>query len=274
VALCQTEFPGALPNMSEFQAQTGQGVSAEVDGKRYRLGSVTWLTADLPPELQAQVDEWQDSGHTVVALAQVEGEVNQVLALFAIADALRPEAIAFVQALQSMGIEVRMLTGDQPGTAAAVAQAVGIQVWEGALLPGDKAEKIKQWQTELEASGEHGFVGMLGDGINDAPALAAAQLSLAMGSGSSVAMSAADITLMRHDLFAVIDALALSRATVSKIRQNLFFAFIYNIIGLPAAALGFLNPVVAGAAMAMSSVSVVSNSLLLRRFARNKQANS
>jgi len=145
-------------------------------------------------------------------------------------------------------------------TAAAIASQVGITRFEAQVLPGDKASHV----AALKASGK--VVGMAGDGINDAPALAAADVSVAMGAGADVAMQAADVTLMRDDLNGVANAIALSRATLAKIRQNLFWAFIYNVLGIPAAALGFLNPVVAGAAMAMSSVSVVSNSLLLKRW--------
>jgi Cu+-exporting ATPase len=151
-----------------------------------------------------------------------------------------------------------MLTGDNAGTAAAIAREAGIERFEANVLPGGKAAAIEA----LKASGKR--VGMAGDGINDAPALAAADVSFAMGAGSDIALQTADITLMRNDLSGVADAIALSRATLAKIRQNLFWAFIYNILGIPAAALGFLKPVVAGAAMALSSVSVVSNSLLLR----------
>jgi Cu+-exporting ATPase len=159
-----------------------------------------------------------------------------------------------------MGVEVVMLTGDNARTAAAVAAAAGIAHFEAEVLPGDKSRAIEK----LKAGGKR--VGMAGDGINDAPALAAADVSFAMGAGSDVAMETADVTLMRNDLASVPDAIALSRATLRKIRQNLFWAFIYNVLGIPLAALGFLNPVVAGAAMAMSSVSVVSNSLLLKRW--------
>lgn len=263
----QENYPGdILPAISQFQALTGEGVSAEVEGRHYLLGALGKRVHALTNTEQQLVADWQDSGHTVVLLSASEGETRSALALFAIADTLRPEAREFIQRLQAIGVAVRMLTGDQPGTAAAVAKAAGITHWSGGLLPGDKAEKIRAWQAEL---GESGIVGMLGDGINDAPALAAASLSLAMGSGSNVAMSTADITLIRHDLLSVLDALALSRATVRKIHQNLFFAFIYNLIGLPAAALGLLSPVIAGAAMAMSSVSVVTNSLRLRHFAKH-----
>jgi len=153
-----------------------------------------------------------------------------------------------------------MLTGDNAETAASIAHEAGIDEFRAGILPGDKAAAI----AELRSSG--GLVAMVGDGINDAPALAAADVSFAIGAGSDAAVEAADLTLIRSDLSSVVDAIELSRATLGKIRQNLFFAFIYNILGIPLAAFGMLNPVFAGAAMAMSSVSVVSNSLLLKRW--------
>jgi Cu+-exporting ATPase len=153
-----------------------------------------------------------------------------------------------------------MLTGDNAATAAAIAAEAGIAEFRAGILPGDKAAAL----LELKAAG--GVVAMVGDGINDAPALAAADVSFAIGAGSDAAIEAADLTLIRSDLHGVADAIDLSSVTLGKIRQNLFFAFIYNIFGIPLAAFGLLNPVVAGAAMAMSSVSVVSNSLLLKRW--------
>jgi Cu+-exporting ATPase len=182
------------------------------------------------------------------------------LAVLAIADALRPTSRAAVARLRARGLRVVMLTGDHQATAAAIAAEAGIDEFRAGILPGEKAGVI----AALQAKGE--FVAMLGDGINDAPALAAADVSFAMGAGSDVAIAAADLTLMRSDLQAVADAIDLSAATLRKIRQNLFFAFIYNVLGIPLAALGWLNPVVAGAAMAMSSVSVVANTLLLKRW--------
>ena len=198
----------------------------------------------------------QQAGKTVVVLE----ENGAVLALLAIADALRPTSRVAVERLRARGIRVVMLTGDNAATAAAIAHEAGIDEFRAGILPGDKAAVI----AELKAGG--GLVAMVGDGINDAPALAAADVSFAIGAGSDAAVEAADLTLIRSDLCGVDDAIELSRATLGKIRQNLFFAFIYNVLGIPLAAFGWLNPVVAGAAMAMSSVSVVSNSLLLKRW--------
>ncbi|MDH3282600.1 MAG: HAD-IC family P-type ATPase, partial [Gammaproteobacteria bacterium] len=164
--------------------------------------------------------------------------------------------------LKSMGIQVVMLTGDNTATAKAIADAAGVNQYKAQVLPGEKAAAVAEFKTQGRV------VGMVGDGINDAPALAAADVSFAIGAGSDAAIEAADIALMRNDLLSVVDAISLSRATLRKIRQNLFFAFIYNVLGIPLAAAGMLNPVIAGAAMALSSVSVVSNSLLLRRWRR------
>lgn len=237
---------------ANFKSLPGHGVEGEVDDRSLRLGSPSWLgLADDPA-----VAELQRAGKTVMVLA--EGETT--LALFAVADALRPSSRAAVQRLRERGIRVVMLTGDNAATAAAIAAEAGIAEFRAGVLPGDKAAAIN----ELKSCG--GLVAMVGDGINDAPALAAADVSFAIGAGSDAAVEAADLTLIRSDLMGVVDAIALSAATLGKIRQNLFFAFIYNVMGIPLAALGWLNPVVAGAAMAMSSVSVVSNSLLLKRW--------
>lgn len=241
-----------MPKIENFKALPGHGVSAEVDGRSLRLGSPVWLGLDADPVIL----DLQRMGKTVVVLA----EGDQILALFAIADALRPSSRQAVEKLRQRGIRVVMLTGDNAATAAAIAHEAGIAEFRAGILPGDKAAAI----AELKADG--GLVAMVGDGINDAPALAAADVSFAIGAGSDVAVEAADLTLIRSDLLGVVDAIDLSAATLGKIRQNLFFAFIYNVLGIPLAAAGMLNPVVAGAAMAMSSVSVVSNSLLLKRW--------
>ncbi len=241
-----------LPKVANFTATPGRGVAGEVDGRPLRLGAPEWLgMADDPVVLRLQ-----QQGKTVVVLA----ENGAALALLAIADALRPTSRVAIERLRARGIRVVMLTGDNAATAAAIAHEAGIDEFRAGILPGDKAAAV----AELKAGG--GLVAMVGDGINDAPALAAADVSFAIGAGSDAAVEAADLTLIRSDLCGVDDAIELSRATLGKIRQNLFFAFIYNVLGIPLAAFGWLNPVVAGAAMAMSSVSVVSNSLLLKRW--------
>ncbi|MBI4741121.1 MAG: cadmium-translocating P-type ATPase [Betaproteobacteria bacterium] len=244
----------AVPGLIDFKATPGQGVEGVVGGRPLRLGNPGWFAGlTLPAE---EIAALQGAGKTVVVLAEPE----RALALLAIADPLRETSRAAVQRLQAMGIRVVMLTGDNAATAAAIAGEAGIDRFSAGILPGDKAAAV----TALKGSA--GLVAMVGDGINDAPALAAADVSFAMGAGSDAAIEAADMTLVRSDLNGVADAILLSRATLGKIRQNLFFAFIYNVLGIPMAALGLLNPVIAGAAMAMSSVSVVSNSLLLKRW--------
>jgi Cu+-exporting ATPase len=184
--------------------------------------------------------------------------------MIALADRVRPTSAQAIARAKAAGIDVLMLTGDNRQVAAAVAAEVGIDDFRAGVLPEDKAATVRA----LAARGK--VTGMIGDGVNDAPALAAADVSFAIGTGSDVAVEAADITVVRNDLNAVVDAILLSRATLTKIRQNLFFAFVYNVLGIPLAALGMLNPVFAGAAMAASSLSVVGNALLLRRW-RPKQ---
>ncbi len=243
----------SLPASHGFLALPGQGVLAEVEGVgQVKIGEPAWLGVALPEAAQA----WARQGCTVVAVA-IAGELAGFMA---IADKLKPSSRAAVAGLQALGIRVVMLTGDNQDTAAAIAQEAGISEFKGEVKPKHKA-------AEIEAYKKAGLkVGMVGDGVNDAPALAVADASFAMGAGSDVAIEAADVTLMHGDLLHLLDAIRLSRATLAKIRQNLFFAFIYNTLGIPLAAFGLLNPVIAGAAMAMSSVSVVSNSLLLRRW--------
>jgi Cu+-exporting ATPase len=249
-----------LPALSDFKATPGRGVEGIVAGRQLRLGAPQWFAdLTLPAE---QITALQTAGKTVVVLA----EGSNALALLAIADPLRDTSRAAVARLAAMGIHVVMLTGDNAATAAAIAAEAGINDFRAGILPGDKAAAVNA----LKAGGV--VVAMVGDGINDAPALAAADISFAMGAGSDAAIEAADMTLVRSDLNGIADAILLSRATLGKIRQNLFFAFIYNVLGIPLAALGLLNPVIAGAAMAMSSVSVVSNSLLLKRWRAGNKA--
>lgn len=246
--------------VSDFSAIAGSGITARINGSEYLLGSPKFLGGRGAAIDDARIAVLQAAGKTVIAVAVVTDDVPEVLGYLAIADRLRSTSAQAVKRLQAMGIEVVMLTGDNPATAAAIARQAGITSYRAEVLPQDKAAAVEQ----TKASGK--FTGMVGDGINDAPALAAADVSFAIGAGSDVAIEAADITLMRDDLMSAADAISLSRATLGKIRQNLFFAFIYNVLGIPLAAAGLLNPVIAGAAMAMSSVSVVSNSLLLKRW--------
>ena len=248
-----------LPKLSDFRAIPGKGVEGSVDARRLRLGAPDWFAGLALP--LAQIAALQGAGKTVVVLA----DEDNALALLAIADPLRETSRAAVARLKAMGIHVVMLTGDNAATAAAIAAEAGIGDYRAGILPGDKAAAVNA----LKADGQ--LVAMVGDGINDAPALAAADVSFAIGAGSDAAIEVADVTLVRSDLHGVADAILLSQATLGKIRQNLFFAFIYNVLGIPLAALGLLNPVIAGAAMAMSSVSVVSNSLLLKRWRPGKR---
>ena len=249
------------PNtVSDFSAVVGSGITARIDDTEYLLGSPKFLSDRGATIDDSRITALQVAGKTVITVAAITNNVPEVLGYLAIADQLRSTSAQAVKRLQAMGIEVVMLTGDNHATAAAIARQAGITSYRAEVLPGDKATEVKK----MKVNGK--FTGMVGDGINDAPALAAADVSFAIGAGSDIAIEAADITLMRDDLMSVADAISLSRATLSKIRQNLFFAFIYNILGIPLAAMGLLNPVIAGAAMAMSSVSVVSNSLLLKRW--------
>jgi Cu+-exporting ATPase len=197
---------------------------------------------------------------------------SQFLGWLAIADPIRSSATEAVARLQAYGIEVVMISGDHVAAARAVASQLGITQVLAGVLPADKAAEVARQRLQDGASSI--VVGMVGDGINDAPALAAADVSFAMAGGSGIAIDAADVTLMRGDLLTLPDAIDLSRQTIAKIRQNLFFAFIYNILGIPLAAFGLLSPVLAGAAMAASSVSVVLNALLLNRWRPTEKMSS
>jgi Cu+-exporting ATPase len=203
----------------------------------------------------------EGAGRTVSWLAEERGGQVRVLGLLSFGDRVKPGAAAAVARLRAMGVEPVMLTGDNAGAARAVAAELGIARFHAEVLPGDKARVVET----LRAQGR--VVAMVGDGINDAPALAAADVGIAMAGGTDVAMHTAGVTLMRGDPGLVPDAIAVSQRTYRKIRQNLGWAFVYNVVGIPLAAFGLLNPVLAGAAMALSSVSVVANALLLRRWA-------
>jgi Cu+-exporting ATPase len=236
--------------VSGFHATPGQGISAMLDGDPAFLGTPAYVAAASGANAAYESDE------TCVAVAHAGRLLGHIL----IDDPLRADARSAVTRLRGLGLQVLMATGDSETTAARIAAAAGIDDWRAAQRPADKEALIR----ELRQGGK--VVGMAGDGINDAPALAAADVSFAIGSGSDIAVETADITLMRNELSVLPDAIELSRAGLRKIRQNLFFAFIYNSLGIPLAAAGMLNPVIAGAAMAMSSVSVVTNALLLKRW--------
>lgn len=250
-----------LPDSSALRAVAGRGVQARVEQQDLALGSGRWmqeLGVDLGPQ-QARAAALQAEGRTVSWLAAL-GEQPRLIGLLAFGDALKPQAAVAVQRLQALGIRTLLLSGDNAGSAKAVAMTLGIDELRAELLPEDKARII----AELKAEGRH--VAMVGDGINDAPALAVADVGMAMATGTEVAMAAAGITLMRGNPALVADAIDISKRTYAKIRQNLFWAFAYNVVGIPLAALGYLNPVIAGAAMALSSVSVLGNALLLKRW--------
>ena len=245
-----------------FDTVPGKGVQGRVDGREVRLGSPAWIAAITgvaqdADALGRRAVEVQGEGKTVVAVA-VDGVVAGYIA---IADRLRETSPEAVRRLEALGIGVVMMTGDNRHTAQAIAAQAGIRDFAAEVLPQNKAEEVQRLQKAHD-----GHVGMVGDGINDAPALAAADVSFAIGGGSDIAVEAADVVLMKGDLRGVATAIDLSSATLRKIKQNLFFAFFYNVLGIPLAAFGLLNPVIAGAAMAMSSISVVSNSLLLNRW--------
>lgn len=236
--------------VEEFRVEPGLGVSGKIGGISIRIGVPHWAAPDVHSENQ----DWPQ--HTLLAVA-VEGVIAGRIAC---ADITRPGAQATVARLKAMGIRVVMLTGDSPEVAAALARTVGIEHYQARTSSREKARIV----TELKTGGRH--VAMVGDSINDALALAAADTSFTLGVRGEVAAAAADVTLMHEDLTRIAAAIDLSRATLVKIRQNLFFAYVYNMLGIPLAALGLLNPVIAGAAMALSSVSVITNALLLRQW--------
>ena len=247
-----------VADISNSQSLTGRGIAGSLDGRELALGNRRMLDESglQAGDLQASAKDWEAEGRTLSWLIERSPQ-PRVLGLFAFGDSLKPGAGQAVQQLAGQGISSHLLTGDNRGSAMVVAQALGINDVHAEVLPGDKAAHVAQLK-------QSGVVAMVGDGINDAPALAAADIGIAMGGGTDVAMQAAGITLMRGDPRLVPAALEISRKTYAKIRQNLFWAFIYNLIGIPLAAFGMLNPVLAGAAMALSSVSVVSNALWLK----------
>jgi Cu+-exporting ATPase len=253
-----TEQQLSLADVSDSKALAGRGIAGQIGERQLAVGNKRLLEEHFlhHDELAADALAWEAEGRTLSWLLELAPQ-PRVLGLFAFGDTLKPGAAAAIAALNAQGIASHLISGDNPGSVKAVAGALGITEAHAEVLPADKAAII----SELK---KHAVVAMVGDGINDAPALAAADVGIAMGSGTDVAMHAAGITLMRGDPRLVADALDISRRTYNKIRQNLFWAFSYNLVGIPLAAAGLLNPMLAGAAMALSSVSVVSNALLLK----------
>ncbi|BAW97005.1 cation-transporting ATPase [[Synechococcus] sp. NIES-970] len=253
--------------LADFQSFTGKGVQAQINHQTIHIGTAQWLTTlgiDTTP-LQAQAIAWQNEAKTVIWVA-IEG---QLAGLIALADQLKPTSPQVVKRLQKLGLKVILLTGDNPRTAEAIANQVGITQVQAEVHPDQKSAVVQNLQTAGE------MVAMVGDGINDAPALAQANVGIAIGTGTDVAIAASDLTLISGDLTGILSAIKLSRATLRNIKQNLFFAFVYNVASIPIAA-GilstwgiFLNPMIAGAAMAFSSVSVVTNALRLKGVTRN-----
>lgn len=257
-----------VPEASDFKAIAGSGVQGIVSNHLVQIGTQRWMSelGIKTTALQSQKDIWEADGKTVVLIA-VDGQLEGIIA---IADAIKPTSPAAIRALRKLGLEVVMLTGDNQKTAEAIAREVGIVRIEAEVRPEQKVAKVKALQQEGK------IVAMVGDGINDAPALAQADVGIAIGTGTDVAIAASDITLISGELQGIVTAIKLSKATMNNIRQNLFFAFVYNVLGIPLAAgvlfpfFGWLlNPIIAGGAMAFSSVSVVTNALRLRNFNRS-----
>ncbi len=255
VARAVTEsYDQPLPSAENFVSLTGRGVSAEVEGKTVLLGSRRLMEEQQIPFADDR-QSWEDEGKTVLYMAVA----GQPAAVLAVADPVRDTSAKALRELHELGIRTVMVTGDNRRTAEAVGRAVGIDEVVAEVLPDGKVELVEKYKQDGK------IVAMAGDGINDAPALAAADVGFAMGTGTDIAMESGDVVLVGGGLTALVTAVKISRATMRKIRQNLFWAFFYNCIGIPVAAFGLLSPVIAGAAMAFSSVSVVTNSILLKR---------
>jgi Cu+-exporting ATPase len=246
-----------LTKASEFQSFTGKGVMGKVEGHTVLLGTTTLLTEHQIPtaELASRVEALRGDGQTVVLVA-IDGRLAGVIG---VADPVRASTPEAIEQLHAEGLRIIMLTGDSRATAEAVAGKLGLDEVIAEVLPQEKSEVVKRLQSQGR------IVAMAGDGINDAPALAQAQIGIAMGTGTDVAMESAGVTLVHGDLRAIVRARRLSQGTMRNIRQNLFLAFVYNTLCVPLAAFGLVNPMLASAAMSLSSLSVVGNSLRLRR---------
>ncbi len=255
---------GALPTAESFANQAGLGVQAVVDGHAVLVGRPAFLaewSVKLPDELNAQAERLEEQGNTVIAVAW-DGAAR---GLIAVADQIKPSSAQAIAELKGLGLQPVLLTGDNERAARAVADQVGIERVLAGVLPDQKAAEV----TRLQQQGE--VVAMVGDGVNDAPALAQADLGLAIGTGADVAIEASDLTLVSGDLRAAADAIRLARRTLTTIKGNLFWAFGYNVVAVPLAVAGLLNPIIAAAAMSFSSVFVVTNSLRLRRFQSRRE---
>ncbi len=249
------EYKGQLAQCDNFQSVTGCGISAVAEGKEVLVGKPSWISEECNQSLPQSVSLLEKKGNTVVVAA-----IDKVPVLaIGVSDPVREDSAKAIAKLKSLGIKTVLVTGDNLSAANAVAEKVGIDEVIANVLPEGKVAKLKELQSV------YGIVGMVGDGINDAPALTAADIGFAVGSGTDIAMESGDIVLVGGGISAVSQAISLSKATMRKIKQNLFWAFFYNTVGIPLAAFGLLNPIIAGAAMAFSSVSVVTNSLLLKK---------
>jgi Cu+-exporting ATPase len=247
-----------LPDATEFRVVPGKGAVARVGDETIHIGNPAYLgemNVDLSA-LRASVDHFESEGKTVMLVAAN----GRTIGVVAVSDTVKPDAEAAVRAIKALGKEVVMITGDNAAAARAIARKTGIDRVLASVLPDQKTEAVKQLQRE------YGIVAMVGDGINDAAALAQADVGIAIGAGTDIAIEAADIILVRGDLTGLVTAMRLSEATFGKIKQNLFWAFGYNLLAVPLAILGLLHPLIAEIAMAASSINVVTNSLRLRRF--------